>query len=84
MTLLQTQFVLVFAMAAGCGYLLGRWSMRRSFFSLTESYRKLAKVAESNVPWDMLWARFDTVDDNMRRIVREELDDRMPGGGSLQ
>ena len=81
MTILQMQFVLVFALAAGCGYLLGRWSMRRSFTSLSESYRALAKATEVDVPWDMLWARFDTVDDSMRRIVREELDARRPGDG---
>jgi len=81
MTLIQAQFILVFAVAAGCGYLLGRWSMRRTFASLSESYRALAEAAERRVPWDMLWARFDTVDDNMRRIVCEELDTRFPSIG---
>ena len=79
MTLLQAQFVLLFLLAAGCGFLLGRWSLRRSFVDVTESYRTIARAAESDVPWDMLWARFDTVEDTIRRVVREELDARGAG-----
>jgi len=81
MTVVQTAFVAVFVLAAVFGFMLGRWSVRRSFVDVTQSYETIAKAAESDVPWDMLWARFDSVDVNMRRIVQEELDARMLGSG---
>jgi len=84
MTLLQSQFALIFTVAAACGFLLGRWSVQRAFVDVTDSYRALAKAAETDVPWDMLWARFDTLDDNVRRIVSEELDARLPLAGMRQ
>jgi len=81
MTVVQTAFVAVFVLAAVFGFMLGRWSVRRSFVDVTQSYETIAKAAENDVPWDMLWARFDSVDVNMRRIVQEELDARMPDSG---
>jgi len=81
MTVVQSAFVAVFVLAALFGFMLGRWSVRRSFVDVTQSYETIAKAAESDVPWDMLWARFDSVDVNMRRIVQEELDARMLNSG---
>ena len=81
MTIVQSGFIAVFLLAAIFGFMLGRWSVRRSFVDVTNSYETIAKAAESEVPWDMLWARFDSVDVNMRRIVQEELDARLPGEG---
>jgi len=81
MSVVQTAFIAVFVLAAVFGFVLGRWSVRRSFVDVTQSYETIAKAAESDVPWDMLWARFDSVDVNMRRIVQEELDARMLGSG---
>ena len=78
MTILQTQFIAIFALAALFGFLLGRWSVQRSFVDVTESWEALKKAAEGDVPWDMLWARFDSVDVSVRRIVQEELDARRP------
>jgi hypothetical protein len=82
MTIVQSAFVAVFILAAVFGFMLGRWSVRRSFVDVTQTYETLARAAESDVPWDMLWARFDSVDVNMRRIVQEELDARMSDSGS--
>ena len=48
------------------------------FVDVTESYEALSKAAASDVPWDMLWARFDTVDVNTRLIMQEELESRFP------
>ena len=81
MTVVQSAFVAVFVLAAIFGFMLGRWSVRRSFVDVTQSYETIAKAAENDVPWDMLWARFDSVDVNMRRIVQEELDARMLNSG---
>lgn len=72
----EIEFIVLFALAALFGFLLGRWSVRRSFVDVTDSWETLRKAAENDVPWDMLWARFDSVDVNMRRIVQEELDAR--------
>jgi hypothetical protein len=82
MTVVQSAFVAVFILAAVFGFMLGRWSVRRSFVDVTQTYETLVRAAESDVPWDMLWARFDSVDVNMRRIVQEELDARMSDSGS--
>ena len=71
-------FTVIFLLAALFGFLIGRWSVRRSFVDVTESYETLSKAAASDVPWDMLWARFDTVDVNTRLIMQEELDARLP------
>jgi hypothetical protein len=71
-------FTVIFLLAALFGFLIGRWSVQRSFVDVTESYETLSKAAASDVPWDMLWARFDTVDVNTRLIMQEELDARLP------
>ena len=70
-------FTVVFLLAALCGFLIGRWSVRRSFVDVTESYETISRAAAGDVPWDMLWARFDTVDVNTRLIIQEELDARL-------
>ena len=70
-------FTAVFVLAAFCGFVIGRWSVRRRFVDVTDSYETIAKAAASDVPWDMIWARFDTVDVNTRMIVREELNARL-------
>ncbi len=79
MSILLAEFTAVFLLAALCGFVIGRWSVRRKFVDVSESYETIAKAAAGEVPWDMLWARFDTVDVNMRLIVREELDARITG-----
>ncbi len=82
MTVIQSAFAAIFVLAALFGFVLGRWSVRRSFTDVTESYEVIAKAAQNDLPWDMLWARFDSVDVNTRRIVQEELDARMPNLGN--
>lgn len=81
MSILLAEFTIVFLLAAVFGFVIGRWTVRRRFVDVTESYETIAKAAAGDVPWDMLWARFDTVDVNMRLIVREELDARFPRNG---
>ena len=66
-------FTAIFLLAAACGFVIGRWSVRRSFVDVTDTYETIAQAAASDVPWDMLWARFDTLDVNTRLIIREEL-----------
>ncbi|MGD2167007.1 MAG: hypothetical protein PVF63_02805 [Gammaproteobacteria bacterium] len=77
MNLLLAEFTIVFVFAALCGFVIGRWSVRRKFVDVTESYETISKAAAGDVPWDMLWARFDSLDVNVRLIVREELDARL-------
>jgi hypothetical protein len=72
-------FTAVFLLAAFFGFLLGRWSIRRRFVDVTASYETISKAAAGDVPWDMVWARFDTVDVNTRLIIQEELDARLQG-----
>jgi hypothetical protein len=84
MSTLFAEFTVVFLLATLCGFLIGRWSVRRKFVDVTESYETIAKAAAGEVPWDMLWARFDTVDVNMRLIMREELDARLARDESAQ
>lgn len=78
MNVMLAGFTAVFLLAALCGFVIGRWSVRRRFVDVTESYETIAKAAAGGVPWDMLWARFDTVDVNMRLILQEELNERFP------
>lgn len=73
MTELLVAFTTIFLLAALCGFVIGRWSVRRKFVDVTASYETIARAAAGEVPWDMLWARFDTVDVNTRLIIREEL-----------
>ena len=79
MTELLIPFTVVFLIATLCGFVIGRWSVRRRFVDVTASYETISKAAAGEVPWDMLWARFDTVDVNTRLIVREELEARLRG-----
>lgn len=76
MTVVAASFTVVFALAALCGFVIGRWSVKRRFIDVTDSYESLLKAAQTDVPWDMIWARFDSLDVNTRLIVREELDAR--------
>lgn len=75
---LMIGFSAVFLIAALCGFVIGRWSVRRRFIDVTDSYETISKAAAGEVPWDMLWARFDTVDVNTRLIIREELEAKLP------
>ena len=77
MSVLHAEFAGIFLLAALCGFVIGRWSIRRRFVDVSHSYEVMAKAAAGEVPWDMLWARFDTVDVNMRLIMREELEARL-------
>jgi hypothetical protein len=77
MNVLLAEFTVVFVLAALCGLVIGRWTVKRKFVDVTESYETIAKAAAGDVPWDMLWARFDSLDVSMRLIVREELDARL-------
>ena len=70
---LLVAFSIIFLISALCGFVIGRWSVQRRFIDVTASYETIAKAAAGEVPWDMLWARFDTVDVNTRLIIREEL-----------
>jgi hypothetical protein len=84
MNMVLAGFTAVFGFAALCGFIIGRWSVRRSFVDVTESYGAMAKAIDSDVPWDMIWARFDSVDVNTRLIVREELNARLARQGPAQ
>lgn len=81
MSTLQIEFLLLFCVVTVLAFVLGRWTVRRSFVDVTQSYETIAKAAASEVPWDMLWARFDSLDVTMRRIVQEELAARSPSQG---
>lgn len=76
MTYLLAKYAVIFLLAAFLGFLLGRWSIRRSFVDVTESYQTISRAATNEVPWDSLWARFDSLDTNVRMIVKDELDSR--------
>jgi len=84
MSVLLAGFTGIFLLAALCGFVIGRWSLRRHFVDVTHSYKTIAKAAAGEVPWDMLWARFETVDVNTRLIVQEELEARFPRKVSAQ
>lgn len=71
-------FIGIFLLATLCGFVIGRWSVRRRFVDVTHSYKTISKAAAGEVPWDMLWARFETVDVNTRLIVQEEIEARFP------
>ena len=74
MSSLQVEFIAVFVAVAVLAFVLGRWTVRRTFVDVTDAYETIEKAAASDVPWDMLWARFDSLDVTVRRIIREELD----------
>ena len=76
MSPLQIEFVLIFVVVTVLAFLFGRWTVRRTFVDVTDAYVTVEKAAASDVPWDMLWARFDSLDVTVRMIVREELDER--------
>lgn len=76
MTYLLAKYAIVFLLTALFGFLLGRWWVRRSFVDVSDSYETISKAASADVPWDSLWARFDSVDTNVRRIVHDELEAR--------
>ncbi len=73
MTYLLAKYAVVFLLTALFGFLLGRWWVRRSFVDVTESYETISRAAAADVPWDALWARFDSVDTHVERIVHESL-----------
>jgi len=71
MIYLLAKFSILFLLAAGCGFLLGRWWVRRSFVDVTESYETISNAA-SDAPWHKLWSRLDSVEQGMQQFVRKE------------
>ena len=72
MIYLIAKYALLLLLAALCGFLLGRWWVRRSFVDVTESYETMSKAA-SAAPWERLWQRLDQSEARTREIVGEEL-----------
>ncbi|MGR8950246.1 MAG: hypothetical protein ACU84Q_19550, partial [Gammaproteobacteria bacterium] len=75
MAYLVAKYCLVFLCTALLGFLIGRWSVKRLFVDVTDSFHTLAETsrAATNAPWDELRARFDDINGNVRNIVRNEL-----------
>jgi len=72
MIYLIAKIAVLLLLAAVCGFLLGRWWIRRSFVDVTESYETISQAA-STAQWHDLWNRFDDSEKRMRQIVKEEL-----------
>ncbi len=72
MLYLVAQYAIIFLLAGLFGFLLGRWWARRSYVDVTESYETISRAA-ANAPWDRVWSRFDSLDQTVRGIVKEEL-----------
>ena len=74
MTYLIAKYCVVFLLTGLLGFLIGRWSVRRLFVDVTESFDTLSKTsaAAEQAPWDEIRARFDDINGNVRTIVRNE------------
>ena len=74
MAYLVAKYCLVFLVIALFGFLIGRWSVRRLFVDVTDSYETLAETskAATEAPWDEIRSRFDNINGNVRNIVQNE------------
>ncbi|MEM7466727.1 MAG: hypothetical protein AAF387_07560 [Pseudomonadota bacterium] len=74
MTYLVAKYCLLFFLTSFIGFLIGRWSIRRLFVDVTDSYETLNENsrAANEAPWDEIRARFDGITGNVRNIVQNE------------
>lgn len=74
MAYLIAKYCVLFLLTGLLGFLIGRWSVRRLFVDVTDSYETLSKtsVAVEEAPWDEIRARFDDLNGNVRTIVQNE------------
>jgi len=74
MAYLIAKYCGVFLLASVLGIFIGRWSVRRLFVDVTDSYQTLSRssLAAEDAPWDEIRARFDDINGNVRTIVRNE------------
>ena len=74
MVYLVAKYCLIFLITALLGFLIGRWSIRRLFVDVTDTFDTLSETsrAASEAPWDEIRARFDDINPNVRNIVQNE------------
>ena len=74
MAYLVAKYCLVFLITGALGFVIGRWSMRRLFVDVTDSYETLSATsrAAEHAPWDEIRERFDNINNNVKTIVRNE------------
>ena len=74
MVYLVAKYCLIFLITALLGFLVGRWSIRRLFVDVTDSFDTLSATsrAAGDAPWDEIRARFDDINPNVRNIVQNE------------
>ena len=74
MAYLVAKYCLVFLITGLLGFLIGRWSMRRLFVDVTDSFETLTETsrAATDAPWEEIRNRFDAISGNVQNIVRNE------------
>ena len=74
MAYLVAKYCLVFLITGLFGFIVGRWSVRRLFVDVTDSYQTLSETskAATDAPWEEFRQRFDDINGNVRNIVRNE------------
>lgn len=74
MAYLVAKYCLVFLLTALFGFVIGRWSVKRLFEDVTDSYETLSETsrAASDAPWDEIRSRFNDISGNVKNIVRNE------------
>lgn len=72
MIYLITKYAILFLLAAICGFLLGRWWVRRSLVDVTESYSSMNQLM-SEKPWEAVLTRFDQSEAHLGKRLHEEI-----------